>query len=60
MLATCSPQETESWLSRTVPVPQMDICATEIRRRLTQGADVSDLLDPAVADYIAQHALYRM
>lgn len=53
-----SPPEAQRWLRCTVHVPQMDIGAREIRRRLAEGGDVSDLLDDAVAEYIRSHALY--
>jgi nicotinate-nucleotide adenylyltransferase len=32
--------------------------ATEIRTRLTSGQDISELVEPAVARYIASHLLY--
>ena len=37
----------------------IDISSTEIRSRLAAGGDVSDMLHPAVADYIHQHGLYQ-
>jgi len=37
----------------------VDISSTEIRSRLAAGRDVSDVLHPAVADYIRQHDLYK-
>lgn len=51
--------EAECWLSWTLRLPQMDISATEIRKRLHQGAKVDGLLDPAVADYIRTNGLYK-
>jgi nicotinate-nucleotide adenylyltransferase len=33
--------------------------ATEVRRRLTQGRDIGDLVPPGVARYIAHHHLYQ-
>jgi nicotinate-nucleotide adenylyltransferase len=36
-----------------------DVSATRLRDRLRQGDPCDDLLSPAVADYIAQHHLYR-
>jgi nicotinate-nucleotide adenylyltransferase len=32
--------------------------ATDVRARLTAGQDISELVDPAVASYIARHHLY--
>ncbi len=52
------PHLADRWVSWTVPVPPMDVTATEIRRRLSAREDVSDLLDPVVADYIREHGLY--
>ena len=52
-------RETERWVSWTVPVPLVDVTATEIRKRLAAGEDLGDLLEPAVVEYIAKHGLYR-
>jgi nicotinate-nucleotide adenylyltransferase len=40
-------------------MPPMDIAATDIRRRVAEGADISALVPPAVALYIRQQGLYR-
>ena len=40
-------------------LPRMPVSATEIRARLTTGQDITQLVDPAVASYIARHHLYR-
>jgi nicotinate-nucleotide adenylyltransferase len=37
----------------------VEISSTEIRSRLAADRDVADMLDPAVADYIYQHGLYK-
>ena len=42
-----------------VPLPPMDISATEIRDRVARGESISGLVSDAVAGYIAQHHLYR-
>jgi nicotinate-nucleotide adenylyltransferase len=39
-------------------LPQMPESATDIRARLTAGQDISALVEPAVARYIASHHLY--
>ncbi|WP_255428316.1 nicotinate (nicotinamide) nucleotide adenylyltransferase [Ramlibacter cellulosilyticus] len=39
-------------------LPQMPESATDIRARLTAGQDISALVEPAVARYIASHSLY--
>jgi nicotinate-nucleotide adenylyltransferase len=40
-------------------LPPMDISATDIRRRVAAGMDISTLVPSAVALYIHQHGLYR-
>lgn len=40
-------------------LPQMPGSATEIRRRMTMGQDITDLVEPAVARYIESHHLYQ-
>jgi nicotinate-nucleotide adenylyltransferase len=42
-----------------IRTPLIDISSTEIRRRLAAGKDVSDMLHPAVADYIHSRGLYQ-
>lgn len=44
---------------RAIALPAMSESATDIRARLTAGQDVSHLVPPGVASYIAQHHLYR-
>jgi nicotinate-nucleotide adenylyltransferase len=39
--------------------PLVNVSSTEIRERLAAGLDVSDMLHPAVADYIRRHNLYQ-
>jgi len=42
-----------------IQTPLVDISSTEIRKRLTAGEDVSEMLAPAVADYIKSRRLYQ-
>lgn len=42
-----------------VTVPQIDVSATEVRRRIRAGESIDGLVAPAVAEYIARHRLYR-
>ena len=56
---TYPPREVARWLSWSTAVPQMDICATDLRERLESGGEVRGLLDPAVLAYIREHGLYR-
>jgi len=44
--------------ARVIPMQPMKISASEIRARLARGEDISALVPPAVADYIARHRLY--
>ena len=53
-----TPGEVQRWVEWAVEVPQLDICATRLRKELASGGDVSELLDPAVLDYIREHGLY--
>ena len=40
-------------------LPSMPVSATDIRARAAQSEDISSLVPPAVAGYIASHHLYR-
>ncbi|HYE41297.1 MAG TPA: nicotinate (nicotinamide) nucleotide adenylyltransferase [Ramlibacter sp.] len=40
-------------------LPQMPESATDVRRRLTAGQDITELVEPAVARYIESHHLYQ-
>lgn len=42
-----------------VPLPMMDISATDIRARVAAGGEISELVPAEVAGYIARHGLYR-
>jgi nicotinate-nucleotide adenylyltransferase len=42
-----------------VQTPLIDISSTEIRRRLAAGDDTTNMLHPAVADYIRERKLYQ-
>jgi len=53
------PDEVERWLGYAVAVPQLDVDATSVRRRLASGGDVRGLLQPNVLAYIREHNLYR-
>jgi nicotinate-nucleotide adenylyltransferase len=53
-----------SWAARPIvwrelPLPRIDVSATEVRRRLAAGESVSPLVGEAVAGYIDQQHLYR-
>jgi nicotinate-nucleotide adenylyltransferase len=42
-----------------IKTPLIDISSTEIRDRLAAGGDVTDMVHPAVIDYIRKHGLYQ-
>ena len=44
---------------RLIPMEPMHVSASEIRARAARGEDLSALVPPAVANYIARHRLYR-
>lgn len=44
---------------RAVPLSMLDISSTDIRERVSTGADISQLVPPQVARYIETHGLYR-
>ena len=41
-----------------IPLPLIDVSATEVRRRLAAAEPLDDLVPPAVATYIREHGLY--
>ena len=43
---------------KTIPFEPMDISSSEVRARVARGADISALVPPAVASYVATHGLY--
>ncbi len=52
-------QRIEKLRQNVIQTPLIDISSTEIRDRLAAGRDVTDMLHPAVADYIRKHGLYQ-
>ena len=52
-------ERVEKLRNDVIETPSIDISSTEIRRRLAAGQDVSGLLPPQVAAYIAEHHLYE-
>jgi nicotinate-nucleotide adenylyltransferase len=49
---------TENRAVKVVPMDPMPISASESRARARRGEDLSGMVPPAVADYIARHKLY--
>ncbi|HXN55273.1 MAG TPA: hypothetical protein VN874_03315, partial [Myxococcales bacterium] len=46
--------------TRIVHLDTPAIAAHQVRDRLARGAPIDDLVPPAVADYIRNHALYQV
>jgi nicotinate-nucleotide adenylyltransferase len=44
---------------RVVPLPMLDISATDIRARVARGEPIDALVPPSVASYIRRHGLYK-
>ena len=51
--------EVQAHPHRAVPLPMLDISATDIRARIAAGQDISQLVPPEVARYIETRGLYR-
>jgi nicotinate-nucleotide adenylyltransferase len=52
-------ERVEKLQRNVIQTPLIALSSTEIRSRLAAGCDVTDMLHPAVADYICKHGLYR-
>lgn len=46
-------------IRRVIPVPSIDLSATQIRERVKQGRSIRYLVPDRVREYIARHGLYR-
>lgn len=44
--------------AQLIPMPPMPISSSDIRARVGRGEDISALVPPAVANYVAAHGLY--
>ena len=42
-----------------IPTPLIEISSTEVRKRLSSGLDVTQMLDSAVLSYISENNLYK-
>jgi nicotinate-nucleotide adenylyltransferase len=56
--ATAQP-EVQRQPHQVVPLPMLDVSASDIRRRVAQGLSINHLVLPQVARYIDQQGLYR-
>jgi len=46
-------------IRRVIPVPVIDLSATQVRERVKRGQSIRYLVPDAVREYIAAHGLYR-
>jgi len=44
---------------KVLPTNVVDVSSTEVRRKIAEGADISELVPQNVAEYIAENDLYR-
>lgn len=44
---------------KVLPTNVVDVSSTEIRQRIAEGGDISELVPQSVAEYIAENDLYR-
>lgn len=59
LLRRFSPSQVEKLTAGILPTPRVDISASDIRRRVSEGLSIRYLVPDAVAGYINQNALYR-
>jgi len=52
-------EQRNAWRPRLLELPQMPVSSTDIRQRVADGLPIDPLVAPPVADYIAEHGLYR-
>lgn len=51
-------RDARSLKSHVVPVPQLDVSATDIRNRVRDGKPIDNLVPPKVREYILRHRLF--
>jgi nicotinate-nucleotide adenylyltransferase len=54
-----APPPSHGLIGRTVDVPAVDISATGVRERVSQGRSIRYMVPDAVREYISAHGLYR-
>ena len=55
-----APASKDARISQSVHVPAIDVSATAVREAFQSGRSIRYLVPAVVAEYIAQHALYRI
>jgi nicotinate-nucleotide adenylyltransferase len=53
------PERIKKLQRNIIQTPLIDISSTQVRNRLAAGLDATDILPPAVADYILKYNLYK-
>jgi len=56
--AIWGPQRVKKLQRNVIATPLVEISSTVVRKRIAEGKDVSEMLHPAVVQYIEQHNLY--
>ncbi|MFO0826597.1 MAG: nicotinate (nicotinamide) nucleotide adenylyltransferase [Phycisphaerales bacterium] len=51
--------EAPAWIERVLPIPPVDMSATDVRLGVARGASTSRELDDEVAGYVREHRLYE-
>ena len=49
----------DNFTDMVLPTNVVDVSSTEVRRKIAEGADISELVPQNVAEYIAENDLYR-
>lgn len=52
------PGEADLWMARTLPLPTLDECSTNIRQAIAEGASLGPIVPEGVERYIREHGLY--
>jgi nicotinate-nucleotide adenylyltransferase len=53
-----SPRHISQLMGDVIPTPLVDVSSTQIREKIAHGRDVSELLSPAVWEFIRENGLY--
>ncbi|MDD5134048.1 MAG: nicotinate (nicotinamide) nucleotide adenylyltransferase [Phycisphaerae bacterium] len=60
MTGKLSPEAIDKLRKNQIQTPLIDISSTEIRRRIVDGQDISEIVSAAVLSYIQKHKLYTL
>ena len=52
------PETSDQWARRTLDMPVLEGCSTDLRPMIAAGRSLAGLLDPAVEGYVRRHRLY--